>query len=124
MSNIIAMFKASSKEVIKKYSTFLANCYMKCRKDISWEKSAFGFDKQFWSAFKIDMLGFVLSAIFILYGWYWIYSKNRFITIIYNNFTIPKLVLLILHYSYLLYTFYTYNTLYSPKTPVFSRSDC
>jgi hypothetical protein len=118
MSNIIAMFKASSKEVIKKYSTFLADCYMKCRKDISWEKSAFGFDKllcrkdiswekstfgfdkQFWSAFKIDMLGFVLSAIFILYGWYWIYSKNRFITIIYNNFTITKLVLLILHYFY------------------------
>ena len=49
---------------------------MKCHKDISWEKSAFGFDKQFWGAFKIDMFGFVLSAIFILYGWYWIYRKN------------------------------------------------
>ena len=58
---------------------------MKCHKDISWEKSAFGVDKQFWGAFKIDMFGFVLSAIFILYGWYWIYSKN-FITIIHHFF--------------------------------------
>ena len=70
---------------------------MKCHKDISWEKSAFGFDKQFWGAFKIDMFGFVLSAIFILYGWYWIYSKN-FITIIYKKdllllFTITSLLL-------------------------------
>ena len=40
MSNIIEMFYASSNEIIKKYSTFLTEYYMNCRKDISWEISA------------------------------------------------------------------------------------
>ena len=62
------MFKASSNYVIQKYSTLLADYYMKCRKDISKEKSALGFDKQLWSVFTINMLCFVLSPMdFYLY---------------------------------------------------------
>ena len=68
MSNLIKMFKASSNEIIQKYSTLLADYYMKCRKDISKEKSALGFDKQLWSVFTINMLCFVLSPMdFYLY---------------------------------------------------------
>ena len=62
------MFKASSNEIIQKYSTLLADYYMKCSKDISKEKSALGFDKQLWSVFTINMLCFVLSPMdFFLY---------------------------------------------------------
>jgi hypothetical protein len=62
MSKLIAFFNSSSSAIIKGYEIPLKEYYCRLRKNMSSEKIAIGFDKQFWTAFKISMVCYVLSS--------------------------------------------------------------
>jgi hypothetical protein len=62
MSKLIAFFNSSSSAIIKGYDIPLKEYYCKLRKNMSSEKMVIGFDMQFWTAFKISMVFYVLSS--------------------------------------------------------------
>ncbi len=66
MAKLIDFFNSSASAIIKGYATPLKEYYCKLRKNMSSEKIAMGFDKQFWTSFKINMVCYMLSSM----DWY------------------------------------------------------